>query len=167
MNTFTRVLAKIAALLAPQLDDERSTESERERARALFDMVQRVSGGTLAAPTAEPIDRALALMLARAGEAWTVSALARAAGLSRAAFARQFQRRFGMSPMRYLADLRMREAARLLSETDATLALIAAEVGYESEFAFSRAFKRHSGEAPGSYRRKAHGSPSLVTRAAA
>jgi AraC-like DNA-binding protein len=167
MDTFAGVLAKIAALLATQLGDERRTESERAGARELLDVVERISNGAQTPSSREPLDRALALMLARAGEGWTVATLARAAGLSRAAFARQFRRRFGMSPMRYLADLRMREAARLLSETDATLALVAAEVGYESEFAFSRAFKRHSGEAPGVYRRKAQPARSLVTRAAA
>lgn len=166
MGSFAGVLAKIAALLATQLDDQNTTAAERDRARELLETVQRMAGADHL-PSPEPLDRALALMLARAGEGWTVSALARAAGLSRAAFARQFQRRFGVSPMRYLADLRMREAARLLSETDATLALIAAEVGYESEFAFSRAFKRHSGEAPGTYRRKTLNGRTLVTRAAA
>lgn len=166
MGSFAAVLSRIAALLATQLEDESSPESERQRARELLETVQRMASNA-DAPSPEPLDRALALMLARSGEGWTVAALARAAGLSRAAFARQFQRRFGISPMRYLADLRMREAARLLSETDATLALIAAEVGYESEFAFSRAFKRHSGEAPGSYRRKTLNGRGVVTRAAA
>jgi len=166
MGSFAGVLANIAGMLATQLDDEHATAAERERIRELLEIVQRMAS-TADQPSPEPLDRALALMLARAAEGWTVSALARAAGLSRAAFARQFQRRFGVSPMRYLADLRMREAARLLSETDATLALIAAEVGYESEFAFSRAFKRHSGDAPGTYRRKTLDARPQVTRAAA
>ena len=166
MESFAVVLAKIAALLGTQLESERSTEREREHARALFEMVQRIAAGTEPSYP-EPLDRAIGLMLAKVGDSWTVAKLARAAGLSRAAFARQFHRRFGMSPMRYLADLRMREAARLLSETNATLALIAAEVGYESEFAFSRAFKRHSGDAPGSFRRNARQARPRVTRAAA
>jgi AraC-like DNA-binding protein len=100
------------------------------------------------------VARALQLMQARPTERWTVAALAKAAGLSRAAFARRFLAELGVPPLRYLTDLRMQRAARRLSETDDSLAAIAAEVGYDSEFAFGRAFKRHMGEAPGAFRRR-------------
>ncbi|MEZ4448455.1 MAG: helix-turn-helix transcriptional regulator [Nannocystaceae bacterium] len=93
-------------------------------------------------------------MHSRPTERWTVEALARAAGLSRAAFARRFLAELGVPPLRHLTDLRMRRAARRLVESDDSLAAIAADVGYDSEFAFGRAFKRHLGEAPGAYRRR-------------
>lgn len=100
------------------------------------------------------VTRALQLMQAKPAERWTVEALAKAAGLSRAAFARRFLAELGVPPLRYLAELRMRRAAELLAEGDGSLAAVAAEVGYDSEFAFSRAFKRHTGEAPGAFRRR-------------
>ncbi|HEY0133538.1 MAG TPA: AraC family transcriptional regulator [Nannocystis sp.] len=100
------------------------------------------------------IARALEVMQARPTERWTVAAHARAAGLSRAAFARRFLAELGVPPLRHLTELRMRRAARRLAESDDSLAAIAAEVGYDSEFAFSRAFKRHMGEAPGGFRRR-------------
>jgi AraC-like DNA-binding protein len=106
------------------------------------------------APRDPRIARALQRLTARPAEPWTVASLAKAAGLSRAAFARRFHAELGVPPLRYLAEVRMRDAERLLAEGEASLAFIAAQVGYESEFAFSRAFKRHTGEAPGVYRRR-------------
>ncbi|MFY0539422.1 helix-turn-helix transcriptional regulator [Nannocystis pusilla] len=93
-------------------------------------------------------------MQAKPTERWTVAALAKAAGLSRAAFARRFLAELGAPPLRHLTTIRMQRAARRLAESDDSLAAIAAEVGYDSEFAFSRAFKRHTGEAPAAFRRR-------------
>jgi AraC-like DNA-binding protein len=84
---------------------------------------------------------------------WTVTRLARAVGLSRAAFARRFSAATGESPLRYLAELRLALAATSLEAGDESLAELARRVGYASEFAFSRAFKRRYGVAPGTYRR--------------
>jgi AraC-like DNA-binding protein len=121
-----------------------------------------------ARPPAQPIDeriaRALQRLRERPTDRWTVAALAKAAGLSRAAFARRFLSELGVPPLRYLAEVRMDLAARLLAEGDASLALIAARVGYESEFAFSRAFKRRTGEAPGVYRRRRRAERATVAR---
>ncbi|WAS91527.1 AraC family transcriptional regulator [Nannocystis punicea] len=103
------------------------------------------------------IARALQLMQAKPTERWTVAALASAAGLSRAAFARRFLAEQGVPPLRHLTAVRMQRAARRLVESDDSLAAIAVEVGYDSEFAFSRAFKRHAGEAPGAFRRRLRG----------
>jgi transcriptional regulator GlxA family with amidase domain len=100
------------------------------------------------------IVRVLAALSARAAERWTVAALAKVAGLSRAAFARRFLAEVGTPPLRYLAVLRMRHAAELLATTDASLAAVAAEVGYANEFALSRAFRRLVGAPPGVYRRR-------------
>lgn len=90
---------------------------------------------------------------------WTVASLAAEAGLSRAPFARRFTALLGRPPLTYLTWWRMTTAARLLRESDAPLAAIAAEVGYGSEFAFAAAFKRRHGVAPGRFRRSAERGP--------
>jgi AraC-like DNA-binding protein len=100
------------------------------------------------------IERALELLDRDLSELWTVERLARAVGLSRPVLAREFVRMLRLSPMRYLARRRMEVAAELLLQTDATLAEIAGRVGYQSEFAFGRAFKRHHHVAPGTFRRQ-------------
>ena len=112
--------------------------------------------GWLSALRDVPITRALSEMHARPGKEWSVEALARVAGLSRAAFARRFAEALGEPPLTYLGRWRMGLAARLLVESDATLAEVAARVGYDSEFAFSRAFKRIRGVAPSVFRQAAH-----------
>jgi AraC-like DNA-binding protein len=87
------------------------------------------------------------------GRAWTVATLAAEARLSRAPFARRFAALLGQPPMTYLTWWRMTTAARLLQESDAPLSAVAARVGYQSEFAFAKTFKRQYGTAPGRYRR--------------
>jgi AraC-like DNA-binding protein len=84
---------------------------------------------------------------------WTVASLAAHAGLSRAPFARRFSTLVGRPPLSYLTWWRMTVAARLLRESDATVAAVARRVGYSSEFAFATAFRRRHGSAPGRYRR--------------
>jgi transcriptional regulator GlxA family with amidase domain len=85
---------------------------------------------------------------------WTVNALAHEVALSRSAFARRFARAVGAPPAAYLARWRMTIAGRLLRDSDLKLAAVASSVGYTSEFAFARAFKRDYGIAPGAYRRR-------------
>ncbi len=99
--------------------------------------------------------RALAAVHADLGAPWTLPALARAAGLSRAAFAARFTATVGQPPMRYVHSCRMRRAETLLRVEDATAASVAARVGYGSEAAFSTAFARYAGVPPGAYRRRA------------
>lgn len=101
------------------------------------------------------IERALALLEQDLSKYWTVELLARAVGLSRPVFAREFVRMLELSPMRYLARRRMQVAAELLLHSDESLADVAGHVGYRSEFAFGRAFKQHFHVAPGTYRRLA------------
>jgi AraC-like DNA-binding protein len=96
---------------------------------------------------------ALAAMHADPANSWTVESLAARAGLSRAAFAKKFHTMVGEPPLTYLTHWRMTTAARLLRESDAPLASVAARTGYGSEFAFAKAFKREYGQAPGGYRR--------------
>lgn len=103
----------------------------------------------------QQVQRAIDLMRAELSAAWSVTALARRVGLSRPVFARRFVASTGVSPMRYLAHLRMQRAAELLESSALTLAHVAEAVGYTSEFAFNRAFKRQHKLAPGSFRRRA------------
>lgn len=101
------------------------------------------------------IARALACMHEAPGRSWTLESLAREAGLSRAAFARNFNDSVGEPPHSYLTRWRMGIAAQLLEETALRLSEVAARVGYRSEFSFSRAFKSARGVSPIHYRRAA------------
>ncbi|MCK9895828.1 AraC family transcriptional regulator [Frankia sp. AgB32] len=85
--------------------------------------------------------------------AWTVAQLAAEAGLARATFARRFTALVGEPPLTYLTRWRLTSAARLLRQRNAPLSAVACQVGYTSEFAFAKAFKREYGLAPGAYRR--------------
>ena len=99
------------------------------------------------------VGRALALLHGRKAQRWTVPELARESGASRSAFADRFTSLIGESPMRYLSRQRLRFAAEQLRECPASVAGVASEVGYESEAAFSRAFKREFGKSPAAWRR--------------
>lgn len=101
------------------------------------------------------VGKALALMHSRPAHAWTVDELASHVGLSRSALADRFGALIGCPPMQYLTRWRLQLAANLLRTSRRPLAAIAAEVGYESEAAFSRAFKRELGSAPAVWRRAA------------
>jgi transcriptional regulator GlxA family with amidase domain len=98
------------------------------------------------------IGRALALLHRGLGQRWTAEDLARAVGMSRSAFAARFTRIMGESPMRYLAQQRLQAAASRLEASGDSIARIAFEVGYESEAAFNRAFKRAFGMPPATWR---------------
>ena len=100
------------------------------------------------------VGQALAVMHGKAAEPWTVEGLARHVGLSRSVFAERFMEIMGQPPMQYLALWRMQLASRLLAE-GGHVAAVAGAVGYESEAAFSRAFKKLVGQAPGTWRRAA------------
>lgn len=100
------------------------------------------------------VGAALALLRAQPDAPWTVAGLARKVGLSRTALAVRFRVMVGEPPMRYLARLRLGQAAGYLSATDKTVGQIARLVGYESEASLSKAFRREFGRAPGEYRRQ-------------
>ena len=108
--------------------------------------------GWLSALKEPLLSKAMARIHAEPAKAWTVASLAQEAGLSRAAFARRFTEQVGEPPLAYLTRWRMMVAARLLNSSEASLAEVAEQVGYESEFAFSRAFKRSRGVAPAQFR---------------
>jgi AraC-like DNA-binding protein len=99
------------------------------------------------------VARALALIHRDSARPWSVEDLAREAGASRSVLAERFTRTIGAAPMRYLAQWRLQLAAQELKASGATLARIAERIGYESEAAFSRAFKREFGAAPATWRR--------------
>ena len=100
------------------------------------------------------VGRALALLHGQPAHAWTLEALADGAGCSRSVLAERFAQLVGRPPMHYLAAWRMQLAARLLLDASAKLRAVAEAVGYDSEAAFSRAFKKHSGFAPADWRRR-------------
>jgi AraC-like DNA-binding protein len=98
------------------------------------------------------VGKALAALHDRPAEAWSLDDLAREAGLSRSLLAERFAHFVGMPPIQYLTQWRMQLAAERLRATSASLSEIAAAVGYGSESAFSRAFKRQVGVAPATFR---------------
>jgi AraC-like DNA-binding protein len=100
------------------------------------------------------VSAALGLIHARPAEPWTVELLARHVGMSRSAFAERFTHFVGVPPMQYLAQWRLQRAAGLLSKSAVSVGRAAAEVGYESEAAFNRAFKKLVGVPPGQWRKR-------------
>jgi AraC-like DNA-binding protein len=100
------------------------------------------------------VARALAVIHRRYPEDLDVDQIAREVGLSRSGLNERFVATMGEPPMRYCARWRMRQAANLLRETDDNSATIAFAVGFNSEAAFNRAFKREYGEPPASWRRR-------------
>jgi AraC-like DNA-binding protein len=111
--------------------------------------------GWLRALSEPQIGAALGLIHENPQQAWTVGNLASRVGMSRSTFAGRFAELVGEPPLHYVTRWRMQKAASLLREGSATLADIADRVGYESEAAFSKAFKRWVGVAPGAYRKSA------------
>jgi AraC-like DNA-binding protein len=99
------------------------------------------------------IGEALRLLHAHPADDWTLDRLARKVGLSRTVLADRFAHYVGSSPIQYLARWRLQLASRLLEQTGTSIARAAAEVGYESETAFNRAFKKFVGTPPGAWRR--------------
>lgn len=110
--------------------------------------------GWLAGLRDAQVGQALALLHARIAHSWTLKELAHEVGLSRSSFAERFSHLVGQPPMQYLTQWRMQVAAGRLSRGDANVAEVALEVGYDSEAAFSRMFKRLVGVPPASWRKR-------------
>jgi transcriptional regulator GlxA family with amidase domain len=108
--------------------------------------------GWLGALRDPPVAKALELLHAEPAAAWTVPLLARRVGVSRSVLAERFRLHLGQPPMQYLTRWRLQLGARLLREAGDSIAAIAERVGYESERAFHRAFKRHAGVTPAVWR---------------
>jgi AraC-like DNA-binding protein len=93
------------------------------------------------------------LLHAWPGQNWTIEELAKQVGVSRSLLAERFTALVGIPPMQYLAKWRMQIASELLTGGSANVATVAIEIGYSSEAAFSRAFKKMVGVSPSTWRR--------------
>src|SRR5215831_8979422 len=126
-----------------------------EAIRHYMDELPPDRAGWLAGLRDRHVGRALALLHERPAHRWTVDQLAKEVGLSRSALGERFSELIGAPPMQYLTRWRTSLAARQLRETRASILRIAGDVGYESEAAFNRAFKREFGLPPAAWRKRA------------
>lgn len=110
------------------------------------------SNGWLAGIRDPEVGKALQLLHAQPGKKWDVKRLALAVGVSRSALAQRFHDLIGEPPIRYLTGWRMQLAKHLLSQPDFSLPTVAEQVGYDSDIAFNRVFKRYTGCPPASWR---------------
>ena len=110
--------------------------------------------GWLAGARDPEVGNALALVHGQPSDPWTIAQLARRVGVSRSVLAERFRHFLGVPPMAYLTRWRLQLGAQLLTSTSHSVAQIAAEVGYESEPAFNRAFKREFASPPARFRMK-------------
>jgi len=121
--------------------------------RRHLDSASDEAGGWLAGLRDPLVGRALARLHGDPARRWTLAELAKEVASSRSSLAERFTQLVGMPPMHYLTRWRMQLAAEQLRETSAKVASIATRVGYESEAAFSRAFKKVTGRSPAAWRR--------------
>ena len=139
------VLARLADILLVQV----------LRTLAATDAEEAGLSGWLRAATDPRLQRALGAIHARAEAPWTTAALARQAGMSRSAFCEAFSAQVGEPPAQYLTRWRMQLARAALRRDNQPIAAVAERVGYRSEAAFSRAFKRDAGVSPARWRERA------------
>jgi AraC-like DNA-binding protein len=135
------VLAKLAEVLFIEVLRLYMNQQNEDRIGWLAGVGDRIVGPALNA------------MHSRPAHAWTLEELAHDAGSSRSVLAERFQQLVGSSPMQYLTQWRMLLAANLLCRSNAPLARIAEDVGYQTDTAFSRAFRRAYGSPPAAWRR--------------
>ena len=109
--------------------------------------------GWLAGVRDPEVGRALALLHRAPEKPWTIATLAQEIGVSRSVLAERFRHYLDEPPMSYLTRWRLQLAARMLKSSNRGVAEIGGDVGYESEAAFNRAFKRYMGVSPGVARR--------------
>jgi AraC-like DNA-binding protein len=119
-----------------------------EAIRSYMDQLDGTNAGWLSGLRDPLVGRALALLHANPARSWTLDALASECGASRSALADRFAQTVGYPPIQYLTRWRMQIAAKRLGEGGAKVAAVAQEIGYDSEAAFSRAFKKFSGQSP-------------------
>jgi AraC-like DNA-binding protein len=115
--------------------------------------------GWLRAVADQRLAPALRLMHAEPGRSWQLEELAKAAAMSRTTFAHHFKTAAGVPPLTYLTEWRMRLAERALREENTSVSILAGQLGYTSESAFSNAFKRVTGNAPKRYRTASRAQP--------
>jgi len=122
----------------------------------LREYMQRLSTdqrGWFAAVNDPHVGQALRLLHANPVRDWTVDEVAREVGLSRSVLAQRFAELVGEAPMRYLANWRMQLAKQMMREGMRSIQEVATRVGYDSEAAFNRAFKRATGSPPAAWRK--------------
>ncbi|HEY2903152.1 MAG TPA: AraC family transcriptional regulator [Polyangia bacterium] len=119
--------------------------------------------GWLAGLRDQAVGRVLEKLHHRPAHAWSLDELGRESGMSRSVLAERFTKFVGVAPMQYLAQWRMQLGATLLSTTSMSLAEVAERVGYGSEAAFSKAYKRGVGVAPAEWRRSRRDATTTVT----
>jgi AraC-like DNA-binding protein len=128
-----------------------------DAARRYLESLPEDADGWLGGLRDRHVGKALGAIHGQPSKAWSVEELGREAGLSRSALHERFVRFVGQAPMQYLANWRMQLAANLLRSTHSTVASIALDVGYDSEAAFTRAFKRATDRPPSAWRREQAG----------
>ena len=126
----------------------------RRHASPLRGGAARASDGLACRRSRSVVSKSLAMLHSRVDHPWTIAELAEAVGVSRTALVDRFAKYLSEPPMAYLTRWRLQLAAQALTTTPRGVADIAAEVGYESEAAFNRAFKRLFGTPPARYRRE-------------
>ena len=114
----------------------------------LLDLARRIERPRAAAAVSEPLLSVRRMISTAPGSRITLPDMARAAGMSPSSFSARFKKAFGLSPKAYLLQHRMRHAAHLLANRNRTISEIAAEVGYDDLFHFSKTFKKHFGMSP-------------------
>ncbi len=119
-----------------------------------YHLSKSTQNGFISALADSKLGKALQKIHQQPGSAWTVDSLAKVAGMSRSAFSMRFRQKLCMAPMQYLTRWRMTLANDRFLYTAESVAQVAAQSGYESEAAFSKAFKKHFGYGPGAARRK-------------
>jgi AraC-like DNA-binding protein len=125
--------------------------------RRYIEMLPPGQRGWLAGLRDDVVGRGLGLLHGAPAHPWTIDELASGVAMSRSAFADRFTALVGQPPMQYLAHWRMQLAAGRLATANSKVAAVAEEVGYDSEAAFSRAFKRLMGVSPAAWRRAREG----------
>ena len=120
--------------------------------------------GWLAGIRDPEVGKALALLHRKPAHPWTIAALANEVGISRSVLAERFRRYLSKTPIAYLTRWRLQLGAHLLKSTSRGVAQVAAEVGYESEPSFNRAFKREFGLPPARFRTRSKSARSSAVR---
>lgn len=129
-----------------------------ETLRAYLKQLPETEKGWFAALKDKAVGPALQLLHQHPERPWTVASLAKQVGVSRSGFSARFTELLDTSPIAYLYRWRIRQATNLLDETQESIAQIGARVGYDSESAFHRAFKREMGLSPSAFRNRAQAS---------
>jgi len=135
-----------------------------ETLRRYIALLPREQTGWLAGVRDPEVGKALALLHRKPAHPWTIAALANEVGISRSVLAERFRRYLSETPIAYLTRWRLQLGAQLLKSTSSGVAQIAAEVGYESEPSFNRAFKREFGLPPARFRSQSKSARSSAAR---